>query len=241
MCGRFFRHTPREELSVAFQADVGFGDAPLGYNVSPTQSVLAVRFDPKHETRTLDELHWGLIPFFAKERKIAWRTINARAETVDTTPSYRNAFAKRRCLVAADGFFEWRTVAKRKMPYAIALKSRRAFGIAGLWENWQDPETGEWIRSCAIITTTPNSLVANIHDRMPVILEPDQYARWLGQTAASPEELKAMLQPYAAEAMEMWPVSPRLNKPGVGEQDASLLEPIQEPQPSLPASNGRTR
>lgn len=232
MCGRFFRHTPREELAVAFTADAGPGEDKAAYNVAPSQGVLTVRFDPERDTRTLDPLHWGLIPFFAKDRKIAWRTINARAETVDAMPSYRKAFVKRRCLIVANGFFEWRTVGKRKLPHAIALKDGRPFGIAAVWENWKDPETNQWLRSCSLITTTANELVATIHDRMPVILEPHQYAQWLGQDAASLEELKAMLKPYDTSAMHMWPVNPRLNKPGVGEQDASLLEPFYD-QPML--------
>lgn len=229
MCGRFFRHSPREDAATSFRAVIGeiLGDDG-GYNIAPTQQVLTVRFNPKTGQRSLDDLHWGLIPHFANDRKIAWKTINARAETVDKTASFRTAFAKRRCLVVADGFFEWKAIGKKKQPYAIALKSRLPFGIAGLWENWRDPATGEWLRSCAIVTTEANELVGRIHDRMPVILEPSAHARWLGEEPAEPAELKALLKPYDAHAMVMWPVSAQMNKPG-GADDASVLEPVDAP------------
>jgi putative SOS response-associated peptidase YedK len=132
--------------------------------------------------RSLDALQWGLIPYWAKDPKIAYRTINARAESVDKAPSYRQAFKKRRCLIPADGFYEWRETAKPKLPFAIAMKDGRPFTFAGLWENWKDPESGEWLRTCTIITGEPNELVAQIHPRMPVILPEQHYAAWLGET-----------------------------------------------------------
>jgi putative SOS response-associated peptidase YedK len=117
------------------------------------QKVLTIRFNPKSQQRSLDALQWGLIPFWAKDAKIAYRTINARAETVDKAPSFREAFAKRRCLIPADGFYEWRKTAKPKLPFAIAMKDRRPFTFAGLWENWKDPESGDWLRTCTIMRT----------------------------------------------------------------------------------------
>jgi putative SOS response-associated peptidase YedK len=127
-------------------------------------------------------LQWGLIPYWAKDPKIAYRTINARSETVDKAPSYRQAFKKRRCLIPADGFYEWRKTAKPKLPFAIAMKDGRPFTFAGLWENWKDPESGEWLRTCTIITGEPNELVAQIHPRMPVILPEQHHAARLGET-----------------------------------------------------------
>lgn len=232
MCGRFFRHSPRADAAAI--GDV-LGDHDGSFNTAPTNRVLTVRFNAKSDERTLDDLHWGLIPHFANDKKIAWKTINARAETVEKMPSYRGAFAKRRCLIVADGFYEWLTIGKRKQPFAIAMKSRKPFGIAGLWENWQEPANGEWLRSCSIITTTANSLVGHIHDRMPVILDPSDYPQWLGEQPATPEELKALLKPYDPAAMVIWPVSPAINKPG-NANDPSVLEPV---MPSdLPAMPG---
>jgi putative SOS response-associated peptidase YedK len=237
VCGRFFRHSPRDETAETFGAAIGniLGDHDGSYNIAPTHRVLTVRFNAKSEQRTLDDLHWGLVPHFANDKKIAWKTINARAETLAKAPAYRSAFAKRRCLVVADGFYEWKAVGKRKQPFAIAMKSREPFGLAGLWENWQDPATGEWLRSCTIVTTRANELVGHIHDRMPVILKPEDYPRWLGEEPASPEELLALLKPYEASAMVMWPVSPVINRPGVAD-DPSVLEPVVPPD--LPPPEG---
>jgi putative SOS response-associated peptidase YedK len=237
MCGRFFRSSPRDELAAAFQAELGFGSAEPGFNIAPGGPIVAVRFNPKKGVRTLDDLHWGLIPFFAKDRKIGWKTINARAETIDSAPLYRKAFERRRCLIVADGFFEWKALGKRRHPYAIALESRKPFALAGVWENWQDPETGEWVRSCSIVTTEANALVGQIHDRMPVILDPTDYARWLGEESAAPAELKGLLRPFSGEFV-MWPVSPRLNR----QDDASgpeLIEPVAEPADAEPAKQRR--
>jgi putative SOS response-associated peptidase YedK len=211
MCGRFFRHTPREELAAAFRAELGHTDTEPGYNVAPGQSIITVRFNAKTNERTLDDLRWGLIPSFAKDPKIAWRTINARAETIDSAPLFRRAFEKRRCLIAVDGFFEWKAQGKKKQPYAIALPSRKPFALAGLWEGWQEPETGEWIRTCTIITTEANKQLGAIHDRMPVILSEEDYGAWLGEEPAEKERLKPLLRPYEGELL-IWPVSSRMNK-----------------------------
>lgn len=211
MCGRFFRHSPREELAAAFRAGLGHGEGEPSYNVAPGQSIVTVRFNEKTQQRTLDDLRWGLIPFFAKDPKIAWRTINARAETIDTAPLFRRAFEKRRCLIAVDGFFEWKARGKKKQPYAISLPNKQPFALAGLWEGWQEPETGEWIRTCTIITTEANDQLGAIHDRMPVILDEGDYAVWLGEQPAPAEQLKPLLRPYQGELL-VWPVSTRVNR-----------------------------
>lgn len=167
--------------------------------------------------------------------QIAWKLTNARADTVDQRGSYRTAFAKRRCLVPVDGSFEWRTIEggagrkPRKQPYAFALVTHKPFAIAGLWENWKNPATGEWLRSCTLITTDANELVGQIHDRMPAILEPQDYARWLGEDPESAVELKALLRPLRACLMEAWPVSAALNKPG-GRDHASVLDAVTVPE-----------
>jgi len=184
---------------------------------------LTIRFNPQTQQRSLDALQWGLIPYWTKDPKVAYRTINARAETVDKAPSFRQAFAKRRCLIPADGFYEWRKTAKPKLPFAIAMKDGRPFTFAGLWENWKDPESGEWLRTCTIITGEPNELVAQIHPRMPVILPEEHYSAWLGETEDG--NLKELLVPYPAEQMCMWKISPRVNSPK--NDDPSLWVPVQ--------------
>jgi putative SOS response-associated peptidase YedK len=149
-------------------------------------------------------------------------TINAKCETVRSLPSFREAYRKRRCIVPVDGFFEWKAIKgeKAKQPYAIAMKDGAPFGIAGIWENWKEPASGEWIRTFAIITTDSNDLVADIHDRMPVILSAVDYARWLSE---EPDPCDLM-RPYPADLMWMWPISTRVNKPE--NDDASIVEPI---------------
>jgi putative SOS response-associated peptidase YedK len=135
--------------------------------------VLAIRLDPETKQRSLDRLRWGLVPYWAKDEKIGFKTINARAETIDTAHSFRSAFKKRRCLIPADGFYEWKKVTGGKIPHSIEMKNDSPFVFAGLWEGWENPETQEWLRTCTIITGQPNELVAEIHTRMPVILPPE--------------------------------------------------------------------
>ena len=149
-------------------------------------------------------------------------TINAGAEIVDKAPSSRQAFTKRRCLIPADGFYEWRKTAKPKRPFAIAMKDGRPFSFAGLRENWKDAESGEWLRTCTIVTGGPNELVAQIHPRMPVILPEQHHAAWLGETDDG--NLKALLLPYPADQMRMWEISPRVNS--LKNDDPSLWEPL---------------
>jgi putative SOS response-associated peptidase YedK len=151
------------------------------------------------------------------------KPINAKSETVPNLPTFRDAYRLRRCIVPVDGFFEWRAIKgqKVKQPYAIAMKDGSPFGLGGLWENWKDPAAGEWIRTFAVITTDANALVADIHDRMPLILAPEDYARWLGDEP-DPHDL---MRPFPAEPMRIWPISTRVNKPE--NDDASIVEPVE--------------
>jgi len=231
MCGRFFQDLDAEEVRAYFDVDVSTlehegGLAPR-YNIGPGQPIWTVRSHPKTQQRSLDALHWGLIPHFAKDRKIAYRLINARSETIERTASFRTAFARRRCLVVASGFYEWRTEGKRKQPYAIAPSphGERAspLAFAGVWENWMDEETGEWVRSVAIVTTEASPFVRSLHDRMPVILERDAFSRWLGEEAVDPADLKALLRPSPRQLV-LWPVDPRMNRVQV--EDENILVPI---------------
>jgi putative SOS response-associated peptidase YedK len=205
MCGCFLASKSLDELRRWFKTTNALPNFAPSYNVAPTNSIPVVRLNPKTRERSLDLLHWGLIPHWSKDRSGAFKMINARAEGIDTKPSFRDAFERRRCIVPADGFYEWKKTGTGKQPYLIRMKRGEVFGFAGLWENWKD-ERGEWLRSTTIITTQPNELCAPIHDRMPVILDPDDYARWLGEEDASQEELNAMLRPAPAELMEVFPV-----------------------------------
>ncbi len=182
---------------------------------------MIARLQSETDDLTLDMIRWGLLPPWAKDRKMAWKMINARAETVSTAPAFRKAFAERRCLVPVDGFFEWKKVGKEKRPYMIAMADRQPFTLAGLWENWKDRESGEWVRTFTIITTDANELVAQLHDRMPVVIAPEDRERWL-----KGPDVKDLLKPYPSERMMMWPVSPKLNSPKNDSPD--LLEPVPE-------------
>jgi putative SOS response-associated peptidase YedK len=224
MCGRVAQTKNPVEYGSMLKIDFtrGIPNAPPHYNGSPGQDYLIARSHPETQDTTLDLIRWGLLPSWAKDRKIAWKLINAQAETVDKKPSFKKAFEKRRCLVPVDGFFEWKKIGKRKQPYMIAMADRAPFTLAGLWENWKDPDSGEWVRTFTIITTDANELVATIHDRMPVVIGPEDRERWL--KGPNPKEL---LKPYPAEQMTMWPVSPDLNSPKNDRPD--LLDPIEEP------------
>ncbi|MEK6799421.1 MAG: SOS response-associated peptidase, partial [Planctomycetota bacterium] len=155
---------------------------------------------------------WGLIPSWAKDPAIGSKMINARAETLAEKPSYRNAFKHRRCLVVADGFYEWKTLPKGKQPYHICMADRQPFGIAGLWENWQGPN-GNVVQSCTLITTQPNRLLADIHDRMPVILPPERFGEWLSPDDHDVARLSQLLRPFSETLMRAFPVSTRVNAP----------------------------
>lgn len=215
MCGRFTLKTPLRQVAEAFDAALSPAAAGDGwaarYNIAPTQQVLVVRESTGHGTRELVPLHWGLIPRWADDPAIGGRMINARSETLAEKPAFREAFRKRRCLVVADGFYEWRQGAKPKQPYYIHLKQEGPFAFAGLWEHWQHGELA--IDSCTIVTTEANELLRPLHDRMPVILPPEDYARWLDEEQQEADALAPLLRPYAAEAMALRPVSTVVNSP----------------------------
>lgn len=216
MCGRFVATTTPAQLMDYFSVDElaaeGVGE---NYNVAPTNTVLGVA---EHgDTRVVEAFHWGLIPHWAKERAVAYTMINAKAETVATKPAFRRAFARRRCIIPADGFFEWkkRPGEKRKQPYFIRRRDGDPLAFAGLWEWWQDPDgaEGEGIRSCTIITTGANALVAPIHDRMPVVLPREAWDAWLAPDNDDVEGLGRLLVPAPADLFEAYPVSARVNNP----------------------------
>ena len=198
MCGRYLNKLPPAEIARLFGTRNTLPNYPACYNIAPTQAVLAVRYNPKRKERSLDALRWGLVPHWAETLAFGARCINARAETLTTTPAFRDAVGARRCLIPASGFYEWKKIGTAKQPYAVLPVDAPIFAFAGLWENWRDRNGGEgaeWIRSCTIVTTEPNALLAPIHNRMPVILPPENYARWLGEKPTEPCQLLAMLRP----------------------------------------------
>jgi putative SOS response-associated peptidase YedK len=223
MCGRYRRTTREEELARRWNIPIpAQRDLPISWNVAPSSEVLAIRLKRDTKAAAFDWLRWGLVPYWSKDKRIAYSTINARAETIDKTPAFRRAFQKRRCLIPADGFYEWRKTRPPKVPFHIALKDESPFCFAGIWEAWQDPTSGEWLRSCSIVTTEANELISQIHDRMPVILREADFPLWLGET--SEEELKTLLRPYPAEEMRMWEISVRVNTPA--NDDPAIIEPV---------------
>jgi putative SOS response-associated peptidase YedK len=221
MCGRFLLNSPLAQL----QGQFGFGERPNlapRYNVAPTQTVPIVRPRANGQERELAMVRWGLVPFWAKDLSIGSRMINARAEGIAEKPAFRAAFKQRRCLVPADGFYEWRKVAGGKQPMLIRLRSGESFGFAGLWETWRGPEGP--VETCTIVTTGPNAVTAPIHDRMPVILDPAEYGRWLDP---SQPDAQALLRPCPDDWLEAFPVSTRVNSPR--HDSADLIEPFPNP------------
>jgi putative SOS response-associated peptidase YedK len=219
MCGRYTLKTPVEELAEEFGFEASSVELPPNYNVAPTQQVAAVLEEGGE--RRLEILRWGLIPSWADDPGIGSRMINARSETAPEKPSFRRAFRERRCLIPADGFYEWQRTNGAKQPYYIRMKEERPFAFAGLWESWRDG-SGPEIRSCTILTTKPNALTAEIHDRMPVILPPGSYDAWLDPEAER-DELYGLLAPYPEDEMEAYPVSRFVNSPQ--NNDPRCIEP----------------
>lgn len=216
MCGRFALMTSTEALAQQFEFALSAADLATmppsvpRYNIAPTQPVAAVRLGEDGK-RAFTFFHWGLIPSWAKDIKIGSRMINARSETVTEKPSFRTAFKRRRCLIPADGFYEWQKQGNGKQPMFIRSTEERPFALAGLWEVWRDPD-GSALQSCTILTTAPNELMASIHNRMPVIVEPEDYDLWLNPEP-HPEQGLHLLRPYPAAKMTAYPVSTVVNNP----------------------------
>lgn len=211
MCGRFTLTVDPGQLREAFPGVAISDEIQPRYNIAPTQPVAVI---PNNDKNKLDFFVWGLIPSWAKDPTIGSRMINARSETLAEKPSFRAAYRRRRCLVLADGFYEWRkeTGSQPKTPMYIQMESREPFAFAGLWEYWQSADGSE-VLSCTIITTKPNALVAKIHNRMPVVLPREAYDRWLDPAEMDPADLDSLLQPFPAEEMTAYPVSRLVNKP----------------------------
>jgi putative SOS response-associated peptidase YedK len=222
MCGRFTLTDPDAELAVQFNLPE-IPDMQPRYNIAPTQPVAAVRLAPHSPDREMVLLHWGLIPFWAKDPSIGSRMINARSETVAEKPAFRAAFRRRRCLVVADGFYEWQKQNGSKQPYFIRLRDSRAFAFAGLWEHWEGPDASV-IESCTLLTTQPNDLLRPLHNRMPVILQPKDYDLWLNPGIEQVDLLQSLLKPYSPGDLTTYPVSRWVNSPN--NDDPQCIQPL---------------
>jgi putative SOS response-associated peptidase YedK len=232
MCGRFVSATPPDQVAAYFGAEAPEALLEPSWNVAPTTDVYAVLADGS--TRHLDAFHWGLVPRWAKDVKIGSRMINARAETLATKGAYKHAFQRRRCIIPADGFYEWqkRPGQKTKQPYFIQRPDGEPYAFAGLWETWKGPDGkgDELLRSCTIITTTPNSEMAKIHDRMPVILPPDAWDTWLDPEQQDLDLLGRLLVPAPPQLITLRPISTQVNN--VRNDGPELMDEA-EPQPTL--------
>ena len=227
MCGRYGRRADKQRIAEAMQAgyvNVFEEDIVPSYNVAPQTFQPVVRLNRDSGERELTVMRWGLVPWWSKDGKAGFSTINAKAETLTTSPAFREAFQRRRCLVPGEWFYEWRKIdPKTKQPFAIALKDGSMFAFAGLWERWKDKGTGQRLETYTIVTTDPNELVKPIHNRMPVILAPRDYERWLAP--ADPAHLPIdLLRPYPAEAMTVWKVSSAVGN--VKNDEPGLIVPL---------------
>lgn len=222
MCGRFAQKTSYSELKKLFGIAEGAPEVKPRYNIAPTQDILTVRRATDGREALL--LKWGLIPSWAKDSSLATKLINARSETVEEKPSFREAFKRRRCLIPADGFYEWQRREGRKQPYFFRLRDESPFAFAGLWERWK-AANGDLLETCTILTTEANEVLRPVHDRMPVILDPADYDLWLDEDVRKQEMRKELLRPYPAEAMTSHPVSTLINSPS--QQGEGLTRPVE--------------
>lgn len=232
MCGRY-RLTAKERY---LRDHFGLNEDPPWtphWNIAPTQPVAVIRQDPKEPKRTFSLLRWGLIPHWAKDASIGFNTINGMSETAADKPAFRDAMSRRRCLIPADGFYEWQKLGpKRKQPYCFGMNDGSVFAFAGLWERWRDP-AGEVLETCTILTTKPNSLVADVHDRMPAILKPEDYDLWLDPGMTNVALLADCFTPFDPRLMKKYPVSTRVNRAENDDPECAQEAPIANTAPSL--------
>jgi len=228
MCGRYRLSRRKQIIEEHFDSVSGEEDWSPRYNIAPTQPVPIIRPHPKEPRRNLSLVRWGLIPSWAKDASGSASMINARSESAATKPAFRDALKSRRCLVPADGFYEWARDGKTRQPYCFEVNGGELFTFAGLWERWKDP-SGQWIKSCSILTTTPNAVTSAVHDRMPVILNPDDYDLWLDPGFTDVTAVAEMLRPYDARPMRCYPVSTRINQ--AANDDAERAKPVEIEEP----------
>ncbi len=227
MCGRYRLSRRKQIIEEQFEAQPWDDDWSPRYNIAPTQPVPVIRQHPKEPKRQLSLMKWGLIPHWAKTPSIATNTINAKSETAATKPAFRDPLKLRRCLIPADGFYEWRRTGTAKQPYCFEVNDGELFAFAGLWDGWKDA-SGKWLKTCSILTTIPNAVTARVHDRMPVILDPDRYDLWLDPGMRDVRSASELLKPYDATRMRCYPVSARINRVVNDDEECSKsVEPAQ--------------
>jgi putative SOS response-associated peptidase YedK len=235
MCGRYTLTSPAKVIADVFGVDGAIDevDATPRYNIAPGQDVWIVRADRSGEHRELSRVRWGLVPAWSDQPTSSATMINARAETAADKPAFRMPFRRRRCIVPADGFYEWQRQSGRSQPFLIGERDQRPFGMAGLWDVWRG-EDGTRVESCTILTTAPNELVQPLHDRMPAILAPDDFERWLDRREEDPARLLALLKPCPNDELVLRPVSTRVNDPGNDDPECLTSVEIEpDPQGSL--------
>jgi putative SOS response-associated peptidase YedK len=232
MCGRYRLSRRKQLIEEHFDSVSGEEDWSPRYNIAPTQPVPIIRQHPKEPVRHLSFVRWGLIPLWAKDVSGAVMMINARSETAATQHVFRDALKSRRCLVPADGFYDWQNTGKTKQPFCFELTNGALFAFTGLWDRWKDP-SGTWVKSCSILTTTPNAVVSTVHDRMPVILDTTDYDLWLDPWMTNVDAARDLLKPYDARLMRCYPVSTRINRVTNDDEDCSAPAEIVQAQSSL--------
>jgi putative SOS response-associated peptidase YedK len=220
MCGRYRLSRRKQLIEEYFDAGPFEDEWAPRYNIAPTQPVPVIRQNPKEPVRELSLLRWGLIPSWAKDSSGAARMINARSETAATKPAFRDALKFRRCMIPSDGFYEWKKSGTVKQPYCFDVEGGRLFAFAGIWDRWKD-ESGNWVETCSILTTTPNAVTSAVHDRMPVILDPASYDLWLDPGMTNVDETSDHLKPFDARLMRSYPVSARVNHAANDDEECS--------------------
>jgi putative SOS response-associated peptidase YedK len=230
MCGRFRLSRRKQAVEEYFDCSSDEPDWNPRYNIAPTQPIPVIRQNPKQPVRELSLIRWGLIPSWAKDSSIAAKMINARSETAATKPAFRDPLTNRRCLIPADGFYEWVRTGKAKQPYCFEVNDGELFAFAGLWDRWKDPSCN-WVKTCSILTTTPNAVTSPVHDRMPVILDPDDYDVWLDPGMKDVAAASDLLKPYDAGLMRCYPITTRINS--AANDDAECCHPVELAQTQL--------
>jgi putative SOS response-associated peptidase YedK len=232
MCGRYRLSRRKQFVEEHFDCVPWDEDWSPRFNIAPTQPVPVIRQHPKEPIRQIATMRWGLIPNWAQDASGAARTINARSETAATKPAFRDPLKFRRCLIPADGFYEWARKGSSKQPFCFEVNDGGLFAFAGLWDGWKDA-TGTWIKTCSILTTTPNAVTSAVHDRMPAILEPDNYDLWLDPGMQNVAAISELLKPYDAKSMRCYPVSNRVNHVANDDEDCSQSVEITQDQKPL--------
>lgn len=224
MCGRYRLSRRKQIIEEHFETADWQDDWSPRFNIAPTQPVPVIRQHPKEPIRQVSLMKWGLVPHWAKESSIAMSTINAKSETAATKPAFRDPLKSRRCLIPADGFYEWKRTGSVKQPFCFEVNDGELFAFAGLWDGWKDSH-GQWLKSCSILTTTANAVTSAIHDRMPVIVHPDGYDLWLDPGLTDAQIVSDLLKPFDAHLMRCYPVSTRINH--VAHDDEECSRPVE--------------